>query len=375
MKSQKKNVLHQYWGPAALFVFFLLLAAVFFCKSVLGLSLRSIPLAVFIWLEIGILTVFFIWLNIRACRAKKQGPHLWLLLFSRYALPVSIVCILIFITLGVLTCLTACHPEHITEQGGHQLVVREDRFFQETIHRYQYKGPLFYGLEIDDGFPASEDMIPEGPAQSATGPLPIAVTENRENELIFDISVGDFINSYNSFYSLDKNAQYLPAQSEWRASVCESAVHSEHETTLYEFTADKTIWSQPTITVYVPTNADAIQEVTVNFDEHGYSEPLYAAYEEICFYTLKVFFPELPDETIIELYKEVNRLGKQNVFTSSEGYASGCVPCVLYHKDGIGVYPYFAIGEWVHLCIIPVTDETVNDFAEKGVEIREIASP
>lgn len=43
-----------------------------------------------------------------------------------------------------------------------------------------------------------------------------------------------------------------------------------------------------------------------------------------------------------------------------------------YHKDGVGIYPYFAIGEWVHLCIIPVTQEIIDDYAQKGVEIREI---
>lgn len=131
-------------------------------------------------------------------------------------------------------------------------------------------------------------------------------------------------------------------------------------------------WSQPTITVYVPTNGDYIQEITVNFDEHGYSESFYAEFEELCFYTLKVLFPDMPDKEIIALYEEANHLGNMNVFLNENGYKKGCVPCVLYHKDGIGIYPYFAIGEWVHLCIIPVTQEIIDDYAQKGVEIREI---
>lgn len=202
--------------------------------------------------------------------------------------------------------------------------------------------------------------------------LDISVIENRENELVFDISMDDFIESYNSLYFRDMSRDYLLPKSEWRKFTYDDAIHSDHETSLFEFTVDERIWSQPTITVYVPTNGDYIQEITVNFDEHGYSESFYAEFEELCFYTLKVFFPDMPDKEIIALYEEANHLGNMNVFLNEDGYKKGCVPCVLYHKDGIGIYPYFAIGEWVHLCIIPVTQEIIDDYAQKGVEIREI---
>lgn len=202
--------------------------------------------------------------------------------------------------------------------------------------------------------------------------LDISVVENRENELVFDISMDDFIESYNSLFLQDKGREYLLPKSEWRKFTYDDAIHSDYETSLFEFTVDERIWSQPTITVYVPTNGDYIQEITVNFDEHGYSESFYAEFEELCFYTLKVLFPDMPDKEIIALYEEANHLGNMNVFLNENGYKKGCVPCVLYHKDGIGIYPYFAIGEWVHLCIIPVTQEIVDDYAQKGVEIREI---
>ena len=202
--------------------------------------------------------------------------------------------------------------------------------------------------------------------------LDISVIENRKNELVFDISVDDFIESYNSLYFRDKGREYLLPKSEWRKFTYDDAIHSDHETSLFEFTVDERIWSQPTITVYVPTNGDYIQEITVNFDEHGYSESFYAEFEELCFYTLKVLFPDMPDKEIIALYEEANHLGNMNVFLNENGYKKGCVPCVLYHKDGIGIYPYFAIGEWVHLCIIPVTQEIIDYYAQKGVEIREL---
>ena len=92
----------------------------------------------------------------------------------------------------------------------------------------------------------------------------------------------------------------------------------------------------------------------------------------MCFYTLKVFFPDLSDEKIVDLYKEANRLGNINVFSSENWYDTGAVPYALFYKDGIGVYPYFAIGDWQRLCIIPITQETLNEFEEKGVNIFEI---
>lgn len=206
-----------------------------------------------------------------------------------------------------------------------------------------------------------------------TKKLDISVIENRENELVFDVSINDFIESYNHLFSRDKGKAYLRPESAWRKFTYDDAIHSDHETSLLEFSADEQIWSQPTITVYVPTNADYIQQITVDFDEHGFSESFYAEFEELCFYTLKVFFPDLPDEEIIALYEEANYLGNVNVFLNEDGYQKGCVPYVLYYKDGIGIYPYFAIGEWVHLCIIPVTQEIVDDYAQKGTEVREIA--
>ena len=192
--------------------------------------------------------------------------------------------------------------------------------------------------------------------------------ENRENELVFTISISDYIRSYNSCYCRN----YLTPASQWQCYTYDSAIHSDHETKYYFFTEDENVHSLPTITVYVPANGDYIQQITVNFDEHSYTEPGYAQYKEMCYYTLKVFFPELTYETIYDLCTEIITLGNQNVFSSDAWYGSGAVPYALFYKDGIGIYPYFAIGDWEHLCIIPVTEETVAEFKQKGVEIHEI---
>lgn len=233
-----------------------------------------------------------------------------------------------------------------------------------------------------------EPMWPFGPAsgwltldneaestasQVETGALDIQVMENRKNELVFTISTSDYVESYNSYYKVDYCRSLLPPVSRWQCFTYDSAIHSEYETKCYSFTEDEHVYSLPTITVYVSTNDDYIQQITVNFDEHSFTQSGFEQYKEMCYYTMKVFFPDLPDARIMDLCTEIVALGNQNVFSSDEWFSKNAVPFALFYREGIGVYPYFAIGDWEHFCIIPVTEETVTEFGEKGVQIHEIS--
>lgn len=210
-------------------------------------------------------------------------------------------------------------------------------------------------------------------SQVENGALDIQVMENRKNELVFTISTSDYVESYNSYYKVDYCRSLLPPVSQWQCFTYDSAIHSEYETKCYSFTEDEQVYSLPTITVYVPTNDDYIQQITVNFDEHSFTQSGFEQYKEMCYYTMKVFFPDLPDARIMDLCAEIVALGNQNVFSSDEWFSKNAVPFALFYREGIGVYPYFAIGDWEHFCIIPVTEETVTEFGEKGVQIHEIS--
>lgn len=211
------------------------------------------------------------------------------------------------------------------------------------------------------------------PALCGCGESPkpdISVLQNHENEYVFSISADEFIKSYNALYRKDKKSDCLRPLNQWMKDTYDTAIHSSHETTVYTFTENESKWLLPTLSIYVPANADYIQEITLNFDDHGYTAEMYTLYEEYCFYTLKVFFPSLSNDKIIELYSTLNDLAYDN-FTN-EKYSADSIPCALYHKDGIGLYPYFANGEWVHLCIIPVTDDYIIGIEAKGVDIHQI---
>ena len=198
------------------------------------------------------------------------------------------------------------------------------------------------------------------------------VVENRNGEFVFSIGIDDYIDCYNALFKKDNGSNFFTPSAQWKCYHRDSGIHSAYRMNYFYFTPDEQVHSLPTVAVYVPTNADRIQEITVNFDEHSYTESGYHLFQEMCGYPMRVFFPDLPDETVSAVCSEIISLGNQNVFSSDEWYDVGAIPSVLFHKNGIGVYPYFAIGDWERFCIIPVTEELLTDFAQKGVELHEI---
>ena len=202
--------------------------------------------------------------------------------------------------------------------------------------------------------------------------LPIKSTENRKGELVFNISADDFIESYNSLYALKNKFAYLSALESWQKEPEETGIHSDYEMNVYRFTEDEKSWALPTISIYTPSDNIAVEEITVNFDWHSYTENFYEQYKSMCYYTLKTVFPKLSDKQITSLTNKANDSGFEHCFSSGEWYGKGRLPTEMFYKDNICVYSYFAIGSSQRLCIIPVTEETIAEFKEKGVIVYEI---
>ena len=189
-------------------------------------------------------------------------------------------------------------------------------------------------------------------------------------KLEFAFTIEDFINIYNEYYHNDNSSIYIYPCEEWYSYIQDfgkykGMVH-------YEFTADKEIWTLPSITIYTKENRKEILELTVNFDDHSYTKKMYKQYEELCYYTLKVFFPGWTKKKIIKSYKDINKLAYKNIFPNKKGFDSGNPPIDLYYQGKIGVYPYFAYGERVRLCIIPVTAKVVELYKKNGTLVHKI---
>lgn len=206
--------------------------------------------------------------------------------------------------------------------------------------------------------------------------LDIAVQKNANDENVFNITMDDFIQSYNGYYWQDHGERYLQAASEWQVSFLDSTVESAYPATQYSFRADENTWTLPVVNVIVPDSGEQIQQIDLNYDEHSYSEATYALFEKDCYYTLKVFFPDLSEEQLTSLYQTINQSSYDNTFPSDQQYRAGSarLPAVLYYKNGIGVFGYFAIGAPVHFCVIPVDEATIADYKAGGVDVQEIGA-
>lgn len=203
-------------------------------------------------------------------------------------------------------------------------------------------------------------------------PINIEVRTVHGNEALFGVTAEDFIRSFNSLFERDYCRSYFPPLEDWSGCSYNSGIHSQYPAMKFVFSEDEKIYSLPTVTIYTPMEQRAIQEITVNFDEHSYTEAGYQRYKQLCSYTLKVFFPKLSEDAVSQICDQVIAAGNQNVFDSDAWFGSGAVPFALFCRDGVGIYPYFAIGDWQRFCVIPVTEEIIADFKQKGVEIYEI---
>ena len=203
-------------------------------------------------------------------------------------------------------------------------------------------------------------------------PLDVSVQTGHGEEPIFAASMEDFIRSFNCLFRQDDGQDYFPDVSRWRSSSLSTGIHSRYPARQFRFSEDETVYSLPTVTVYTPMESHSIQMLTVNFDEHSYTESGFQRFRQLCTQTLRVFFQELSAQEASDLADQIISFGNEGVFEQDAWFGSDAVPRGLYHRGGVGVYPYFAIGDWQRFCIIPVTEERLTEFEEKGVMLYEV---
>ena len=193
----------------------------------------------------------------------------------------------------------------------------------------------------------------------------------RKNEkLYFAIEIKDFIDAYNYCYYQDYGKKYIQSLVTWysykqdfgrlKGDMC------------YEYTENKKILTLPTVAVYTIKHTKNIEAITVNFDDHSYTEKMYKKYEKLCFYCLKMLFPNMEKNKITSLYKKLNKKAYDHIFQTEKGFHSYNLPSDLYYRDGVGIYPYFAYGESVRMCIIPVDQKLIRSYRKKGVRLHRL---
>ena len=192
---------------------------------------------------------------------------------------------------------------------------------------------------------------------------------SQNNELVFSVSIDDFIEAYNNLYQAEHNSDFLTVKTQWVQLKQYKTDYSDFESSLYRFQQDTTNYVEPNICVYVPADADYIQAITLNFDDHGYQEWALNLYIQECLYTFKVLFPAIDSDYLEMMFHEIFDMA----------YSSDCFvndfekaePFILFYKGDIGIYPYFSMGT-VYICIVPITQDYLTDLTLKGSELVEI---
>ena len=192
----------------------------------------------------------------------------------------------------------------------------------------------------------------------------------KNGKLYFAIEIKDFIDAYNYCYYQDYGKKYIQSLVTWysykqdfgrlKGDMC------------YEYTENKKILTLPTVAVYTIKHTKNIEAITVNFDDHSYTEKMYKKYEKLCFYCLKMLFPNMEKNKITSLYKKLNKKAYDHIFQTEKGFHSYNLPSDLYYRDGVGIYPYFAYGESVRMCIIPVDQKLIRSYRKKGVRLHRL---
>lgn len=409
------------WGVLPFIFVSLCVVLITMFERITGNTLRILSrnLLILLWVISFGVVLFWGQLRFNAFRQKAEEEKANRIVLGALSILLNVLSAFVMGCLilgGVFFVILSHKTEHVTVRNNIKLVACVDYFSGVTVNYYQYKNPFFYGKRLgfehyaaDTGDPLAEsrgypplewsfwdldgNILDSGSNEIIWGEeideeemqkqiilrekaeireLDAAVMDYQEDELVFSFSIDDFIDSFNGYYWEDYESRYLLPSSMWISFVYESSIHSKYASNYYYFTPDETMWSLPTVSVFTPSDESYVQEIMLSFDDHSYTESMYHLYERTCFYTIKVLFPSFDDTEIVELYTKLNELAYQDIFPNEHGYSSDSIPAALFYKDGIGLYPYFAIGESVHLCVIPVTDQTITAFEAKGTTIYEI---
>lgn len=412
------------WGVLPFIFVSLCVVLITMFERITGNTLRILSrnLLILLWVISFGVVLFWGQLRFNAFRQKAEEEKTNRIVLGALSILLNVLSAFVMGCLilgGVFFAILSHKTEHVTVRNNIKLVACVDYFSGVTVNYYQYKNPFFYGKRLgfehyaaDTGDPLAEplgypplewrfwdsdgNILDSGSNEVTWGEeidekelqeiqkkiilqekaeireLNVAVMDYQGDELVFSFSIDDFIDSFNGYYWEDYESRYLLPSSMWISFVYESSIHSKYASNYYYFTPDETMWSLPTVSVFTPSDESYVQEIMLSFDDHSYTESMYHLYERTCFYTIKVLFPSFDDTEIVELYTKLNELAYQDIFPNEHGYSSDSIPVALFYKDGIGLYPYFAIGESVHLCVIPVTDQTITAFEAKGTAIYEI---
>lgn len=258
--------------------------------------------------------------------------------------------------------------ESVVEANGEKWLLREDGLGNAMY--YVYKNAFVGGSHVPFSLFVEEPSLRK---EAPLHPLDIKVAITEQGFRVFDVSLDEWIQSYNGYYWERHGERYLRAAEEWQTERQPAGMHFAEETNRMTYRLDDDKWTLPTMSAYLTVEDGKMRQLVCNYDDHSYSSQTFAYFEEMCALALRVFVPQLDEKEAQKWATQINKVGDENTFNSDKQYRSAdTLPTDLFIWENVGVFSYVAIGAPLHFCVIPVDSELVESYQAAGVRIHMI---
>lgn len=201
----------------------------------------------------------------------------------------------------------------------------------------------------------SADKETEGDASEASSEevieLNIESAKNDSGNQAFNISLEDFIASFNSHYAKDTNAEYLGSIDQWQIIPESPTVYASKDTSCYIFSQEPDIRSVPQLKVYADSTKTGIYQISLAYDDHSYSPETYDMYRELCMYTFMVMCPEMTKDELSTLIDDI--LSSVDESFTYEKPTDGAAAGSIYKDKNVEVFSYNVAGDTMEVRIAP----------------------
>lgn len=196
------------------------------------------------------------------------------------------------------------------------------------------------------------------------------VAENEKGESVFAIPIENFIDCYNRVYLQTHETGYLNSTNSENWYCCdELSPCFGYASVRYRFSADKTVWPMPTISVYAP-DKDEIYEIRMVFDDHGYQDQFHELFRELCICMEKTMMPELSTAEAGTLFETLYAQSDDNFFGDHSAFDDPQRPSLnaVYQDKNIGMYCFYGSGN-IEICFVPLTASSIVFLEENGIPL------
>lgn len=214
-----------------------------------------------------------------------------------------------------------------------------------------------------------EEETGEREEEAALAPLTIRAVTDEDGLRRFSFTLEELIACVNGLSWQDGRGRLLSPAEEW-SLLSTPETETNLAVDLYSFSQDPSVWFLPTISAYLPPGERQVRKISVDLDEHSDTAGKHEDYRQLCLYTLRACLPELGEARLEALYEALDRQAYEN--RADTPYSDRTVPSILYYQGEVGVFPFFALGDYERITLRPVTRQDREWLDAQGTELVDL---